>query len=529
MTDSSNGSCADGKTGCNGTLPVTAEIAQYLKEQGFKAFSSHTHLVAMPHLMPDVIDWISALIKLGLPADHIHLLAKQYSQVDATRDKLRNLGVDVMDYTAAPVGGYYETLDNIDLPKFWRRSMSAITKAQTSSPKQDVLVMDDGGRLLHSIPPELTADKNIRIAGVEQTTNGYEVAREEGHKIDIIIPARSALKLECEAPFIADAAIRKLRDKLGIFKNRDVAVIGIGNIGSSVASTLADNHNNVFIFDNAVHIKKNKVVDPKHLLPPHVNIYSAPDAANPHAKPKMLRKGAPPANSSYFICRSLEQAVQHSNYVFGCTGRDIFKDTDLDHLQFQGAKKKLDETRFISVSSGDKEFRSLLQWVSNQAVFTHQSADGKKATRWDVTANHHGSRLRIVQQGFPVNFDGKTCSGTPEEMQLVSCLLLASIVQGYEYLQKYPVKSANDHKNLIMFSPPVQKKIFNAWMDGVPNVRSIFNPERLEEIAHDEEWFRKHSAGEFCPVFDCDYPTPHCSPESVKPGSKAIQQREKHG
>lgn|GEM_PF-3263776 len=505
---------------CDGTLPVTGEIAQYLKEQGFVGFSPNSHLVAMPHLMPDVVDWISALIELGMPANHIHVLGKQYSQVDATCEKLRKLGVDVVEYTPAPIGGYYQTLQEVDLPKLWQHSLKEIAHAAHKAP-QDVIVMDDGGRLLQSIPPELSANPNIRVMGVEQTTNGYEVVRDEGHKIDIVIPAKSALKLEYESPFVADAAIRKLRDKLGIFRRRDVAVVGIGNIGASVASTLADNHNNVFIYDTAVQETDGKIDDPKHLLPPQINIYRAPPPGRPVSEATLLRKGEPQTDANYYICSSLEQAVQSSNYVFGCTGRDIFKGIDLENMQFQGPGKKLDETRFISVSSGDKEFQSLLKWISEKPVFNHQGTQGKDATRWDVTANHNGSKLRVVQQGFPVNFDGKTCSGTPEEMQLISSFLLASIVQGYEYMKKYPVKSTNDQKDLIMLSPEVQRKILNTWLEGVPGVRGLFDPQRLEAVSKDTEWFAQHSLGQFCPVFHCDYPTPECLVQRVEAASHA--------
>lgn len=524
----STGNLDTAKTECNGTLPVTAEIAQHLRDQGFEGFAPNTHIVAMPHVMPDVVDWMTALISLGMRPENIHLLGKQYSQVDVTREKLKKLGIDFVDYTPAAMGQYYETLQEKDLPKFWQHSLEKIDHSLKERGPQNVIVMDDGGRVLKSIPPQLADNPKVKVVGVEQTTNGFDVAQEEGHAIDIIIPAKSALKLECEAPFIADAAVRKLRDKLGIFRNRDVAVIGIGNIGGSVASTLADNHNDVFVYDRAVRIRDSELDDPNHLLPPHVNIYEAPAPGCSKTGARLLRKGEPPTTQSYYICHSLEQAVQSSNYVFGCTGRDIFKGVDLDHMQFQGPNKQLDETRFISVSSGDKEFLSLLRWIARQPEFLHHGAQEKSGSRWDVTINHNGSKLRVMQQGFPVNFDGKTCSGTPEEMQLISSFLLASIVQGYEYLRKYPVKSANDQKNLIMLSPDVQRKILFTWLDKVPSIQGIFRPERIEEIRSDAEWFARHSHGEFCPVFKDDYPIPECLVARVSPAAPGAAVGKRH-
>ncbi len=494
---------------CNGTLPVTGEIAQYLRDQGFEGFDPDTHFVAMPHIMPDVVDWLSAMIELGIKPQNIHLIGKQYSQVDETRDKLIGMGIDVMEYTPTPVGQYYDTLLNVDLPKFWEHAQEKIKSTGNGKPRT-VIVMDDGGRLLRSTPPQMISDPNIKIVGVEQTTNGFDVVSEHGHPIDIVIPAMSALKLEFEPPFIADAALRKLRDKLGMFHNRDVAVVGVGKIGGALCETLADNRNSVFVYDPAVKISDGQLSDPQGLIPAGINVYAAPVGNEKKANARLLRASNPPSRSNYYICDSLEHAVQSSNYVFGCTGKDIFRDIDLDKMRFQGPGKAIAETRFISVSSGDKEFQSLLKWITQQPEgFKHHGPDEKLGSRWDVTINHKGSKLRVAQQGFPINFDGKTCSGTPEEMQLISSFLLASIVQGYDYVNKYPVKSQDDQKNLIMLSPTVQRRILMSWLDKVPSIQGLYKPERIEEIRNDPLWFATHSRqGEFVPVFRDDYPIP---------------------
>lgn len=498
---------------CNGTMPVTAKISGYLREQGFQGFSKDTHFVAMPHMVQDVVDWVSALIDLGIPAKNIHLLGKQYSQVDSTRDKLLKMGVDICDYTPAPVGKYYETIQNVDLPKFWEHTMHSLRQHEKSGSTPKIIVMDDGGRLLRSIPQELL-DKNPQIVGIEQTTNGFDVLREEGHGIDIVIPAMSALKLEFEPSFIADAAIRKLRDKLGIFRNRDVGIVGHGKIGGALAETLADNHNNIFVYDKAVQITDGILSDPNHLLPPEANIYQAPAPGQRKEDAVLLRAGAANNNINYYLCTSLEQIVQNSNYVFGCTGKDIFKDIDLNRMDFNSPNKTIDETRFISTSSGDKEFRSLLGWMAAQGCNHHRS-DIKNGSRWDVTLRHGESRIRVLQQGFPINFDGKTGSGTPEEMQLISSFLLGAIVQGYEHMQRHH-KEVGDESKLLMFSPAVQRKILFSWLDGVPSIQGLYPPQKIEKIRNDATWFAKFSHGHFIAVFNDDLPTPTCMADRVK-------------
>ncbi len=497
-------------TTCTGTLPVTAEIAQRLRDEGFRGFSSNTHLVAMPHVMPDVVDWISALIELGMPPQNIHILGKQYSQVNDTRDRLKQMGIDFVDYTPAKLGEYYETLKGTDLPKFWGHSLKQVQRTLHEQGPQNILVMDDGGRLLQSIPSELTIDPNIKIIGIEQTTNGVNVVRAEGHAIDIVIPAMSALKTEFEPPFIADASLRKLKDKLGACRNRDVAVIGLGTIGKALSQTLAENQNTLFIYDTAISISDGELVDGKHLLPRNVNVYSAPEAGYPKSEARLLRGSSPPSNINYYVCKGLGQAVQNANYVFGCTGCDIFRDIDLDSFSFRGPNKKIDETRFISASSGDKEFLSLLKWIAQQPDRMHCDDTSKRGSRWDVTVNKKGSKLRVVQQGFPINFDGKTPSGSCEEMQLISSLLLASIVQAHEYLQRYPVLSASNQRHLLMFSPAMQREILQTWIDKVPGVRRFFCSEKIQTILNDPEWFTRNSQGTFCPVFTSDLPTPEC-------------------
>ena len=115
---------------------------------------------------------------------------------------------------------------------------------------------------------------------------------------------------------------------------------------------------------------------------------------------------------------TIEELIQHNDIIFGCTGTDILKQVNLEHV-FNGDKI------FVSCSSEDKEFLSLLKWIQRDERFTF-SANPLLDISYITTKSH---KIRILRGGFPINFDNNIEIEPEKDIQLTRTLLLGAIFQ----------------------------------------------------------------------------------------------------
>lgn len=188
------------------------------------------------------------------------------------------------------------------------------------------------------------------------------------------------------------------------------------------------------------------------------------------------------------MCESLQSVVQKADNIFGCTGKDIFAEEDIDRFDFGSSPK-----RFMSVSLGDVEFSSLLQWMAQQqATFTHPTS--YKSEKPDITFSDKHKDITVARQGFPVNFNGREGSGSIEEMQLITGFLTGAVAQASQL-----AKAKGIPPETFMFSPELQHFIMEKWLEKVPEMNTLYSPGILREIRENpQHWLANHSGGQDC-------------------------------
>src|SRR5262249_48252362 len=148
-----------------------------------------------------------------------------------------------------------------------------------------VVVLDDGGRCIETAPDEIS--QTTTVIGIEQTTSGVHGRVAHTPIVDV---ATSAAKRFLEPSLIANAVFLRVAKNLPTVRNLRCGVIGLGNIGLAVARGLID---------------KGHVVHVTDLVP---------------SKASRL--------SNVNWCASASEVLSNSDFVFGCTGSDVFRDLD---------------------------------------------------------------------------------------------------------------------------------------------------------------------------------------------------------
>lgn len=465
-------------------LPVTHALTKHLVDSGFQLFEPNTHLVAMPHFLPDTLDLMDGLLALGLSPKNIHLIGKQDSLVYEVQEELKKRGIDVMTYSEPKPGQYEDTLENI-IPQFWQHVALQLGTKET---QQKMIILDNGGILRHKLPHTLSSNHQLQKIAVEPIKEGVStnIASKD---IPVILPAASGLKHTFEPLLIANGAVNKVETQLQADSTgmEPCAVIGCGLIGNALVKALAKREGNVFVFDQQDNFEG--------LLPKENTIYKIPEHGTPE-NAILINNSIPPGGKNIYTCASLQDAVHNADRIFGCTGHDLFADKDIERFDFGDSPK-----RFMSISLGDIEFSSLLKWMVQKKGFSLYPSQGRNKKDC-ILQTPKGEMITVARQGFPVNFDGHEGSGTIEEMQLITGFLLGSIAQASMLLNAKHTESGH-----IMFSPSLQRFIMEEWLAEVNTVQNLYNPSLIEEIRTEPQWFNNNSGGTERTVIKDKHPT----------------------
>ena len=262
--------------------------------------------------------------------------------------------------------------------------------------------------------------------------------------------ASCAAKRILESPFIAEAVVEKLTPLIPI-KNSNLTcgVVGYGAIGKAVADKLLSMGHKVIIHDHDSH------------------------------RLKEVNGGAIPTNE-------LASVIAFADYIFGCSGQDIT--TSIDFIRLCPKDKT-----FISCSSEDKEFLSLLQLVQRKQ-------NGKVATKplnEIVYKNDMGAMIHILRGGFPINFDESGEISVFKKIQLTRALVLAGVLQSIEFFKKpHLFKEGRNY----MLEPKAQKFIVEECLK-----HQIFDnfQKGIIDNFQSEYWIAENSGGiyEPCNIF----------------------------
>lgn len=325
---------------------------------------------------------------------NLFILEKPYSTVPATFNQLVQMGAEVIPVVLTEQASYQFAL---------KRSLDVLWNKVLNSPKKDfskIILLDDGGELILSIPWEKL--HGIKIAAVEQTQRGIDQLTRTHLGLPLTINvAESFLKKQVESTFIAKSVTDKIKS-LGLLDYQPtIGIIGTGSIGSALNKELAKLNLKIINYDTTHHLEK--FADKERVT-------------------------------------SIDTILNKSDLIIGCSGNDFLKGVALERVF---GKKTL-----LSASSADIEFFSIL----NLASFP------TKTFEEIVFKPHQKLELRILNAGFPINFDRSFEWEPSEDIQVTRSLLYAATIQAAEGLKKTAQVGILNLKNSW------QEKILLDWL-----------------------------------------------------------------
>ena len=402
-----------------------------------------TALIAVQHLLEQTVDLFDTIAEMGVRYENIFALGKVYSNSNVVIKTLRNRGVTVVD-TTMPEPGEFDQYFEQDCKRLWQVAAEALARRRIKR----ILVLDDGGSCITTVPPELLS--RYSMCGVEQTSMGMFVFEEKPPPFAVISWARAAVKLEMGGPIFSQCLIDRLTTGLRerrTFQREQLGLIGLGSIGRAMANLAASEGKRVFFYDP--------------------------------------RRNLQIPSGEITRVESLEELMMRCDCVIGCSGRNPFRNNwPLNHKP---------GIRLLSGSSGDQEFGPIINYLKTKPDF-HVDEN-----TWDIRSELGPcGPIQIAYLGYPYNF----VSRAPEAVltrivQLETGGLLAALIQARMYLKLCEEGRARN-SGIHPASPSAQRFVFEEWLSVMRALKIDlvtmfgYHPVILSAAQH-EAWFAQNS------------------------------------
>ena len=426
-------------------MEVTRALSNAAKTADFH-FGDDTAVVAVQHMLWQTVDLCEAIARLGVRRENIFALGKVYSNSPVVIGVLRDFGITVVP-SSTPKPGEFERYFQADVNQLWQ----LVTQCLPRRSIKRILVLDDGGACSTSIPQELL--RRYAVAGVEQTSFG--MFQFEGHPPPFAVMswARAATKLQIGGALFSQCLLTKLQSRVlggATLTGENVGIIGLGSIGSALAHLLERQHNHVVFYDP----------DSQLQIPDYL-----------HGRVTRID--------------SLEELMLRCNYLFGCSGRNPFKD--------QWPLKYRPGIKLFSGSGGDQEFGPIINDLKSRPDFNVTSF------AWDIHSDNGPSGpISIAYLGYPYNFVARDIEAVPSSVvQIEIGGLLAGLIQARTYLrlcEEGRVKSHGIHR----ISPDAQRFIYETWLTAMKDrhidLSQLYGCDpAILEAGHNRPWFVENS------------------------------------
>lgn len=150
------------------------------------------------------------------------------------------------------------------------------------------------------------------------------------------------------------------------------------------------------------------------------------------------------------------------------------------------------DTTFISCTSEDKEFLSLLERIGEETkrLYFEPMSD-------IACLSNKGAKISIVKSGFPINFDKSPYSVPSKDIELTRALLLGACIQAILTASRpiddgFTINQLNRH----MLNPHIQQWVLRDWLKYQPLQRY---PQELLNYFNNLEWVIANSGGDYYP------------------------------
>jgi hypothetical protein len=426
-------------------MDVTRELTQRARAAYFK-FGEDTAVVAIQHMLWQTIDLFEAISALGVKRENIFALGKVYSNSPIVIAALRNRGITVIE-NSKPQPGEFDRAFEQDVSRLWETARRSLAQRRI----RHILILDDGGKCATSIPPELLT--RYAVAGVEQTSFGIFMFEQTPPPFAVLSWARSAVKLQIGGPLFSHCLLAKLQTHHlngRPLTNENVGIIGLGSIGSALANLTQRQQNRVFFYDP----------DPQMQLPAYLD-------------GRVTR------------IDSLEELLVRCTYVFGCSGRQPFKN--------QWPLRYRPGVNLFSASGGDHEFGPIINDLKTRRNFQVDS------TTLDINCNDGpAGPIRIAYLGYPYNFVARDIEAVPTSIvQIETGGLLAGLIQAQTHLRLCEDGRALN-RGIHRVSPSLQRFVCATWLKAMKRLQIDlpqvygYDPAMIE-LSDDRWWCVRNS------------------------------------
>ena len=424
-------------------LPLINEMVEVVPSPRLHDLSK-TAVIGVQHMLETTLNLFTGMQQLGVKPQNMYFTGKCYSSSPEVETAIVKQKIHLMPTTTPKIIGQYHKHCQDIMEKMWNFCLEDIKRKKI----ERLIILDEGGRCLEAMPENVSFE--YEVAGIEQTRAGLYSNIMDNHLFPVVDVASSAAKKRLEPALIAEAVLSrvvKTLKNLNLKQDAVCGVVGNGAIGSGVVKYLLSKGYKVVTYDE-----------------------------NEDAFQKIYSR-------NLFRVGKIEDVIVNAQYIFGCTGKDITQG-----INFLDIAKK--DKVFISCSSEDKEFLSLLRRIAHNGALIDPMSDVS-------CVSNSGSKILILKGGFPINFDRTPSSVPANDIELTRGLLLGAFLQAVDVAKK-PI---GDGITINQFShqqlnPYVQKFIVNNWINRQPTDRY---PNELIGCFDDIEWIKKNSGGEYYP------------------------------
>jgi S-adenosylhomocysteine hydrolase len=409
---------------------------------------TNTAVFYVHHSLQTTVPVINALLNFGVKPQRFFAIGKSYSDCPEVTEACIKLGIHYQHNSRQTGLGKYVHSFIADINALWSKVESCLEQEKDV---QEVLILDHGGYALQFTPANIL--EKYKVVGLEKTTGGVINFESLPPPFPVITVATCAAKKVLESPLIANSIVNKICYLMPIINDQNVSVVcgivGSGAIGKAITEKLVSMGYDVIVYDN---------------------------------NPNQLRAlESTLENAKVTITNDLSKLIDCSEYIFGCTGRDITANPD--HLKMLLLADK--DKRLVSCSSGDNEFSALLKYIQ-------QRRNIKKIINpldTVIYATDKGANIKILRGGFPVNFDQSGESVPAKDIQLTRALVVGGVIQAAYFFNQPHLLT---HGGLYGLDAGIQQLVVNTWLKHQPTNRF---PEKVTTKFLDLEWIRDNTEG----------------------------------
>lgn len=424
-------------------LPIVDGMVSLVKQCKMLPDLGNTYFIGVQHILETTVTLFDALIEIGVKPENMYFSGKCYSTAPEIEEQVLKRGIKLMPSNKPEEPGEYEKYCRKNISRMWERFIGEINNKHVDR----IIILDEGGRCLEGMP-EFIGFKYC-LAAIEQTRAGLYSESVNLLPFPLIEVASGAVKKILEPPLIAEAILNRFKNlltRLNPGQNTVFGIIGNGAIGNGLCRYLLTQGYTVIVYDQDENAFQN-IIDNK-----------------------------------FYRLGSIEEIIAGSNIIFGCTGKDVTEKIDILSLV---KKDKI----FISCTSEDKEFRTLLRAMASQKVVSVDTLSDM------VCLSANRSKIIILQGGFPFNFDRKPWNVPARDIEVTQGLLFGSCIQAISSATK-PIEDGTtiNRGSRQSLNPLIQHYVALRWLSKQKEGRY---PHKIIEAFSDLQWIQKSSGGEY--------------------------------